>query len=279
MQLSLPITNENNAAAIRIAFRSGMSRSKDFWGAAQASAAVGVVAGELSLALYMLGIPRYLGDGGNLFIDSGAFSELKDGIAPDFNRVLDIYEMIADAADVYDYSLSQLYVVSPDKVGDQLATLERMAQYKDRIKALIAAGVRMIVPIQRGSMPATEMLARVAAILETDRFVAGIPSCKEALSIEECRQLKHHAYHILGRVQMNPEQHARLQALGDENPNVEITADANWLRSRIGVISEINDAERRERMKGGFAENLRRGHARTVAVQKAIERDATWSKV
>lgn len=277
----LPIfTNDQLASAIvprlSLAFRSGMSRSKDFWAAAEAGVPIGVVAGELGFALRLIGIPRYLKAGGHLFIDSGAFAEIRTGVSPNFEEVMGLYESICDAADSYNFNLSQLSVVAPDKVGDQLATLERLRLYANRLRAMMDAGCIVIVPIQRGVMPAAVMLDQVAAILGSRRFVAGIPSNKEALSIAECATLKHRRFHILGRVQMNSEQAARLQALATLNPAAAMTADANWLRGRISEVSALASTVRQERRQQ--QERYQVHTPRAAAIITTIQRDSAWAK-
>lgn len=258
-----------------IAFRSGMSTSKDFWGAAAAGADIGVVAGELTSSMVFLAVPRFLKSGGNLFIDSGAFAEFKTGECPDFDQVLCVYEALADP-DFGTYSLGQLYVVAPDKVGDQLETLARLAQYGDRVRSLINAGCNMIVPIQRGSMPAVEMVEKVVEILETRDFVLGIPSNKEALSIEECATLRHDRFHVLGRVQQSPEQAARLDALTRHNPNSVVTADASWLRGKISEVCRLTHQIRLGRAVGSEDGERLVLPARTAAITAAIRADAAW---
>lgn len=267
------------APSLKFAFRSGMSRSKDFWAAAGAGAAIGVVASELSMPLRFIGIPRFLAEGGALFIDSGAFAELATGEAPDFDKVLGVYESIADNAG-HRFNGVQLYVVAPDKVGDQGATLERLATYAKRVRALIDLGCKVIVPLQRGALSAVEMLDCTAAILRTREFVAGIPSNKEALSIAECASLKHHAYHVLGRVQMNQDQLERLAALAQGNPDAEITADANWLRSRLGLVTELGERERQARVAASNGSLLPYliETPRAAAIKAAMRADTTWGQ-
>lgn len=268
------------ARHLAIAFRSGMSRSKDFWAAAAAGVPIGVVANELTTAQVLMGIPRYLRDGGHVFLDSGAFSELASDVVPDFNSVLQVYESLCDSAYFIGFDPAHLFVVAPDKVGDQLATLDRLAQYAGRVRALIDLGCQVIVPLQRGVLSATEMLARAAAVLGTDRFVAGIPSNKEALSMAECRTLNHHAFHVLGRVQMNQDQIDRLAALTAQNPTAIITADANWLRSRIGIVSELGEGGRRARASESkevrAAAAWCRPSARSVAITTALQQESVW---
>lgn len=85
-----------------------MSRRTDFRGAADAHVPIGVVAGELDTTTIILGIPKYLGKGGFVFIDSGAFAEIKTGDAPDFHEVLRVYEAVADCASPHTDELSRL---------------------------------------------------------------------------------------------------------------------------------------------------------------------------
>lgn len=263
--------------SIALAFHSGMSRSNDFHGAAGAGVAIGVVAGELTMGLMVGTLPRYLAQGGFVFVDSGAFCEVKTHQAPDFERVLGAYELIAEMIDERSDAFKRLYVVAPDKVGDQAVTLQRLARYKSRICALIEAGVQMIVPIQCGAMTASQMLEQAAAILGTRRFVAGIPSNKAAMSTEECATLEHHSFHILGRVQLNEEQAARLSALAQRNPEAFITADANWLRSRIPVVCKLTERFGSELINACSAKRFRLPSARTAAVRAALQAERAWA--
>lgn len=278
MQLTLDGFADPSIPAVSIAFRSGMSASTDFWAAAAAGADIGVVAGEMSFSLTMIGLPRFLKDGGRLFIDSGAFSEIKTGVSPDFDQVLAIYERLAEGAGWYGYKLDQLYLVAPDKVGDQYGTLERLSQYRDRVRKLIDAGCCVIVPIQRGALAAREMLNRVVDIVGCDAFMAGIPSNKEALSIEECASLRHDRFHILGRVQQNADQVARLIALAKCNPTAIITADANWLRGKIPEICRHTDELRRDRAADRSGIKWAFKSTRSVAITNAILSDNAWGK-
>lgn len=267
---------------LALAFHSGMSRARDFRAAADAGVAIGVVAGELASCTIFLGVPRFLEKGGSVFVDSGAFAEFKTGVAPDFDAVLRVYEMLASHVELQAAGIGQLYVVSPDKVGDQLETLARLEQYAGRVRALIEQGCQVIFPLQRGVIPATEMLARAVAILGTDRFVAGIPSNKEALSLDECASLKHHAFHILGRVQMNLDQVERMRALTDQNPDAVLTADANWLRSRLGLVTKMADQVRSTRATAPAANDLEAllgQTSRSAAITSALRQEKSWGKV
>lgn len=277
MQLAFDLGPSQSVPNIQIAFRSGMSTSKDFWAAADAGADIGVVAGELTNSMIFLALPSFLSGGGRLFVDSGAFAEFKTGESPDFDQVLRVYESLAEPG-LRTYDPGQLHVVAPDKVGDQLATLDRLIQFAPRVRALIDAGCSVIVPIQRGGMPAVEMFRRTVEILGTADFVLGIPSNKEALSIDECASLIHSRFHILGRVQPNADQIARLRALTDNNPSAAITADANWLRGRIPEICQRAAVVQMGRNANATGSQWLIS-SRSEAITAAICNDATWGRL
>jgi hypothetical protein len=258
--------------ALDLAFRSGMSRSVDLHGAIEAGVPAGVVAGELLLLQKTITIPRYLSNGGAVFIDSGAFSELKTQLEPNFRDVLATYKQIAERTRAHGVTPASLYVVAPDKVGDQWASIERLCRYEKEVRELIEMGVKVIIPIQVGPLAASELVETIRVILESDDFVVGIPSNAAAMSIDECATLKHHSFHILGRVQKDPDQIARILALRAQQPDAQITADANWLRSRLAVVTQ-RCAELRENGTGRHP--LIR--TRTIAIAQAIQEDATWA--
>lgn len=282
-QLSLVSEDDSNInchpTSIDIAFRSGMSRSNDLRAAIMGNIPVGVVAGELRQLQVSITLPKYLAAGGKVFIDSGAFTSFKTGIAPNFNEVLRVYEGVVSTTLLLSTSLNGLYVVSPDKVGDQVETLRLLGIYQERLNMLINQGCQLIIPIQCGAMPVSQMLSGAINALGTNRFIVGIPSNEAAMTIAECATLRHHAFHILGRVQQDDEQVKRILAINNGNPGARLTADANWLRSRIAIISELNNVERLSRIRrneiSGQSEK-NENSARTVAVLAAIKQEGTW---
>lgn len=255
---------------ITIVFRSGMSSKSDLRGAVAAGVPIGVVAGHLTTAAIFLTLPRHLDKGLPLFVDSGAFSGYFSGSEIDWQDVLRRYDDIA----LITHSPENLYVVAPDKVGCQEGTLNLLAKWADRVKDLIGRRVNVIVPIHCGDLPGTEMLDRIAAILGTRQFIAGIPSARAAMSIEECQTLSHHAFHVLGRVQMDEDQIARITALRHNNPTATVTADANWLRSRLATVRRLTEDERKRRRQPGIRWEI--DHPRAIAVEKALQEEANW---
>lgn len=216
----------------------------------------------------MLTLPGYLNQGGHVFIDNGAFTADAMFGAAEWHRILRVYEGVADMT----IHPEKLYVTAPDRVGDQAGTLALVVEYRERLNALISAGCRVIVPLQCGALPAAAMLARVSAVLGGSRFIAGVPSNKAAMSIEECATLDHPAFHILGRVQVDEQQRQRIAALRTLNSEASISADANWLRSRLGAVLRGTQAVRDNPALRGCAFD----HPRAAAVTRAIAVDQTW---
>lgn len=256
--------------SLAFAFRSGMSSKSDLRGAIDAGVPVGVVAGHLTTGQIVMTLPRYLDAGGRVFIDSGAFTTERTGDLLDWSRIIGIYETIAELTD----RPANLYVVAPDKVGDQKETLELLQRHEPRLHNLLAMGVQLIVPLQRGLLPASMMLAAVQDIFKSNRFIAGIPSNKAAMSIDECRSLKHHSFHILGRVQANASQADRIDALMANNPSATtVSGDANWLRSNLAAVRHLTQTTRQ-----APSPSLTLDHPRVHAIKTAIMADNAWGE-
>lgn len=257
-------------------FRSGMSSKSDLRGAIEAGVPVGVVAGLLTTSAMVMVIPRYLDRGGKVFVDSGAFGAFLSGEEMDWREIMSRYLTLANMTD----HPENLYVVAPDKVGDQAGTMAVLEAWAPKVRALVDEGCQVIVPIQAGSLPGQEMIKRAAALLGTRRFIVGVPSNRAAMFIEECRTLRHAAFHILGRVQADEEQIERIYALREGNPFAQINADANWLRSRMDTVRKGTEAERELRSAAALARALPPvlliDHPRVEAVRRALEEDQNW---
>lgn len=261
---------------IKHAFRSGMSRSNDFYAAVEAGVPVGLVASEGRFMLMLVQIPKYLKRGGAVFVDSGAFSAFRKGTQVDFQKMLSRYEVMIDSALMIGAPLENLYLVSPDAVGDQVRTLELLGQHRAELASIVQSGAKLIVPIQCGELPVAVMLAKAVEILGTDQFVAGIPSNEAAMTISQAATLKHHTFHILGRVQRNEQQEARIAALRTLNPDAGLTADANWMRSRTALISSTTEKVKAERRSSKEPRYQLEG-SRTAALTRMIRADTAWA--
>ena len=247
-----------------LAFHSGMSSRSDLRAAVDEGIAVGVVATLLDVSKSILVLPRHLDDGGAVFIDSGAFAAFQKGNVVEWSKVFSVYESVLTMT----ARPAGLSIVAPDVIGDQLATLVLWEAHAERVRSWIAAGARVIVPLQRGQLPAGAMLGHARRIFQTDRFCAGIPSNLEAMSVEDCSTLHHHDFHVLGRVVLTAELAGKLSALLANNAGARYTADANWMRSRIRQISSEAERLRYEPSRNPFETS------RTSAVRSVLRRDA-----
>lgn len=239
-------------AALRerlVRFASGLSREKDFSVAAWAGHPIGVEVGELSAAS-MAGLARAVVDHGSaLFVDSGAFGVFMRQLrgtacAPlDFHQVLARYDALLDA--IADYNVAEERIVPPllvmpDVVDDQLGSIALIRQHREWIRAAcFFSGVsRPIIPIQRGPLPLAEAYRQLVDIVESDLWVAGIPSNAAAITPLEftafLADARPKAVHILGALadsRLNP----RVSQILDSGiaDQLEITSDGNPLRSII----------------------------------------------
>lgn len=249
-----------------LAFHSGMSAQNDLRAAVDEGVAVGVVATLLDTLKTIRTLPGHLNAGGAVFIDSGAFSAFQKGELVSWPRVFSAYETVLGNT----HRPAGLSIVAPDVIGNQLATLALWEEHSERVCAWIAAGARVIVPLQRGELPAASMLAHAKRIFKTDGFCAGIPSNLAAMSAADCSTLRHHDFHVLGRVVMTAELAVKMNALLAGNPDSRYTADANWLRSRIRQISSAAQRFRQEPSRNEW----RFESSRTRAVRSLLCCDA-----
>lgn len=186
-----------------------------------------------------------------VFMDSGAFSEVepqfrtrgsakefvgfrdKRPITPaDWRERLDIYHRLAATLGPL------LYVVAPDKVGDQQATLERLARYRDDVRHLISAGVNVIVPLQGGALSLAEFDRQVQRVLGTDRYVVGFPMKKGATSPEAIGDFvarrRPDAVHMLGLGEKNPHVERVMEIVRKASPSTKISLDSVKISSQVG---------------------------------------------
>jgi hypothetical protein len=247
-------------------FASGSNHAGEIEGFTILGAPLGVAVHELneeSLAALeataTIGVP--------VFVDSGAFSEVEANFpgdkrydaskpiglnvvepitADEWNRRLAIYKRLAVALG------GQLYPVAPDLVGNQAATLERLATYADDVRELRELGARIIVPLQGSpdGMSLAEMDARVCDILGFDDYVRGIPSNKAPASVEsivdlvtsrECCK----AVHLLGVGPKAGDKFLeRLEGIHAARADVEILCDAVLITSMTGKGRALTEAQR-----------------------------------
>ncbi len=160
-------------------YASGSNRAGEIQGFAALGRPIGVAAHECGAACEaeLVGLA---GSGIPVFLDSGAFSEvrIRKGAPPEvvkpitgaeWERRLALYDRLAAALG------PQLTVVAPDLVGHQQPTLERLTRYAGRIASLREAGARVLVPLHAGELPIDAFDEAVAGVLGADGYTPAIP--------------------------------------------------------------------------------------------------------
>lgn len=222
-------------------FASGCGRPAIFAGFANAGIPIGIDVSDTSARV--LGMAAaYTRRGGRVFVDSGAFTAFTKGRVVDFDEVFDRYDRL-----VAEGSPRNLFLVLPDRIGDQSASLELLRAWSTRIRSLISAGANCLVPIQKGSRTMAEYWKLATDLLGTDELVASIPSKAAAVSPEEAigfvAEARPSRVHMLGIGQGTPAKRARiadLEALG-----ASVTTDSNKLRANVGQGRAITELRRR----------------------------------
>jgi hypothetical protein len=132
-------------------------------------------------------------------------------------------------------------VVAPDLVGDQDATLARLATYAANVAAIAALGAQVIVPVQKGALPMSTMFARACEILGLRQLpIAGIPMKKDATSLADLRELVASLpwygarIHLLGLGPESTRFAAVIAAIKAIRPNADITSDSVTVRRLVG---------------------------------------------
>lgn len=227
-------------------FCSGASAPADLRGLARIRHPLGVSIPELSAsALDELCKLRGVCD---VFVDTAAFSEVDTTCA--------VVAPITDAAWIERTAVMHriaaalgpgAVIVAPDRVGDQVETLRRLALFADVVQACVALGARVIVPIQLGAMSPVLFDDCVTAILGVD-FIRGIPGNKAAMptgTLETyLRARRPPAVHLLG---VGPRGH-RYEALVDVLrrfvPRAAVSCDSNGLAALVGRTNGGNGGPR-----------------------------------
>lgn len=265
---------QGETVSFRHIFYSDMSSTSDLLGSIDAGVDIGVVAGRIPGFAGLWSLMRHLDQGRAVFIDSGAFGERSSNIEPNWDDVFSVYEGLANLTEK---SLSRLFVVAPDKVGDQAMSLVRLHRYRDRVKSLIDMGVRVIVPYQAGELGGAALHQAVKEILGCADFIVGVPSNRDAMPVEMLSTIVHGAYHILGRVQKNADQEARLNAITTASPSAILTSDAAWILSRMKRVCDATRTIQSARRNGLPVKAYDIESARRAAVRQVICQDDVWA--
>lgn len=215
-------------------FVSGGNAYWDARGILEAGRSLGVVANEMPPATMQL-VKSYVSQGGACFCDSGAFGAFKRQSVVDFDEILSIYEFLLDG--IPEDKCKHLFLVMPDALGDQDASLALLDRYRSRIDGFIAKGADCIIPIHRGRLPVHEV-GNVLVAMFGPKVRFGLPSAAVALSDEELARFRHDRFHILGKATMDAKLRRRAYTLLAANPGANISCDANLIRTRMGEVTK-----------------------------------------
>lgn len=165
---------------------------------------------------------RFVNTGRKLFVDSGAFTEVKFNVPPKgqtrlprpalpfgvpfIDKPLDdiaarhptakkgarvkrghwdtVFRMYREAAAVYG---ANAYVVAPDCVAHQPESLARLERYASDVGDVWRAGATVLLPVQKGELSMLEFWQRALRALRLDAasIVPAIPMAKDATSYED----------------------------------------------------------------------------------------------
>jgi hypothetical protein len=235
-----PYREEIRSERFFATFNSGASAYYDLLGLTSARKDVGTVAGLMSRRTIQL-LRDYIIDGGNAFVDTGAFTAFKRWLAGtaktpiiDFPKVMGVYdEVIQGLPSEVRFNVA---LVMPDIVGQPEKSLDLLRQYRDDVRRYINFGANVIVPIQKTSGPAGVTAERVFEILGTTTVSLGIPSQAEAMELSDAATIRHDRFHILGRASMTLKLLARVHALLENNEGALISLDATQFRSHTALL-------------------------------------------
>jgi len=179
--------------------------------------------------------------GSQVFVDSGAFSEVKlnDSFEWEVTKPItdaDWDERLGEMTKIAKALGPKAYLVAPDMVGHQGPTLERLAKYAGVVREWRRLGANVIVVLQKGRLSQIEMDAECSSILGFDDYVRGIPSKKAAATTEEIAQLtaalpEGTRVHLLGLGPESPRYNEVIQAIA---PSIRVFCDSVGIKRLIG---------------------------------------------
>jgi hypothetical protein len=233
-------------------FASGLGTAAEVRGVAMAGYHVGLTCSELGSGILEEAEKQAL-TATRVFVDSGAFAEVKfnkktftfDTVKPltdaDWAKRMAVYKRLAKSIGC------DLFVVAPDKVGDQLVTLERLKKYAPDMREIRAmhgfpeSAAKVIVPVQGGAMDAaTFAQAALEALgMTEDEIVWGIPSKKGATTTEQLGAFAATCqpdarFHLLGMGPQSKRYPEAVEAILEHCPDAAITCDSVRVTALVG---------------------------------------------
>ncbi len=250
-------------------FVSGTNHPGEIRGLMLSGNHVGVCVSELKTGA-LDELLSYAGGPTKVFVDSGAFAEVGFGPAGIFTKKeitgAEWLKRLAVYVEVAKAFRAKAYLVAPDKIADQQETLARLARYETPVARAACYGANVIVPVQKGalSMAAFWIQAKALVVAPEEQIIAGIPSKKDATSIEELVAFVQAArparIHLLGLGVRSPRYAATVAAIEAIDPTIAITCDSVRITAMVGrkgrknprVLTAAQDTVRAEGISDVF---------------------------
>jgi hypothetical protein len=189
-------------------------------------------------------VVEHVRKGGAIFVDSGAFNAFrptaKNG-SMDWPKIFRFYHDLLDLSP----HPERILLVAPDSVGEQGVTLQLWSQWQDEIRALIARGADVVLPIQgeknaqlRAAMLPREEVYRIAQVV-TGQPAPGVslPMVKGATSpaqvLDFVGRVRPRRLHLLG-LGLKKQSIALGEQIWKASPNTLLSLDAVETRLDYG---------------------------------------------
>lgn len=185
---------------------------------------------------------QFVGEGGDLLVDSGAFIyRNRPGEMP-WERILTIYQRIAEAA------TGKVTFILPDVVGSQENTLQALRGWGNQVMEAIGPQHDALLPVQRGAQSPAAFIKEAALCLNRPLDGLAIPSNAAAFPADELSGLADipanipRRVHFLGISRNSRALQDRLFRLQEFWPDAEVSCDACEHRAQVGQGKPITVA-------------------------------------
>jgi hypothetical protein len=233
-------------------FASGANEAREIRGFRLAGVPVGVAVSHVREAA----IHELLNQPTPVFADSGAFSEVAiDGrgvhvVAPishdEWLRRLAIYRRLAARLG------NRLSVVAPDRVADQVVTLERLSRYRSQLEEIAGLGAEILIPVQNGELSPAEFYRRSVEASGL-ALVPAMPMKKAATGFDGVlafvREIRPRRIHLLGIGYETRRARRLVDLLLAADPELVVSMDSNRLRAVTGKGRKMTHLEAQLRIE------------------------------
>ncbi len=202
---------------------------------------IGITATNCPESLVELLLERLPGSRAQLFIDSGAFSEVdrrdvfkvaRPITDDDWRARLSLYRRFAERLG------NQVHVVAPDRVANQDITLERMAKWSSQMRELADLGAVVLAPVQKGQRSQADFYRAACDALGFEA-VPAMPCMKAATTPDElrafCAEVRPSRIHLLGIGPANRQLPEYLAAVHESCPDCQVQVDSARFPAHTGT--------------------------------------------